>query len=964
MDVDLLRPGTVPIAPDTVLWFEFLLHHDLLLSHLQKPAPDPSPTELIAKFSDAIADTLRNRLETENGEMLIESMHENVKQPAKNIALKILSLKVAAFIKWDLGQIRTLPFKTQVHLLQVLLYFTNDKTTAEIPNIDLKPDESVPSPYLFALVVYHRWLLNVTMHRITSNWQMRLGNTEISPAEENIICSHENVRKTVEFLKSALNWDEVPSMLTFDCFKLPSETNGLEFDWSSAQSISKEEFCAQLNYDLGTFFFYKEDYNLARDHFTKCLSSYKAMKENNGFVKFNIKVLEVYVRACSGDGSKGSLLEQLNTSVVNQFMGITSILQQDNIFREIPLAHRITLELDIQGALSSGTFTVARDLLNKIRALNVVRCVLDRKPTYHCSLKSAEILVWAAEVTCKSLNDADRNLIKKFLLDLVLKNEIPDLLSCVQANETLSKLFDKSELSFIKNRESNDEIPESLHKTSWILYDCFKKRKPKLEIKQLEQDLIATYDHKEIRELLKKISANQLATSVWNINPLWDLPIPIQSVIKSLPRGFLQDFSFVMMAKVREQMLNKVWISSFELLLILDKELGSGNGNIGKLSRLISWEILLVQITQLLEEWPKSTIDKVALADACEACLQTNNESVLPRTEITEHCVLCLLNLGRWEFLINFDKRWPSFEITSAIALACQELIKQKGNKKLSKNLWEIVLPIFGHAPQQSKRGNSGNSVFHDAQAQITNLRNSIMAIFGKLRDSTVLAVVISMLARLHNILKDETSLEVQVDYVMLWPAVISNANSYNMKVAHDVLSQMVTQALQYYPTNIPWLRLMGDINFANGHYNVSLKYYLKSLLIYNDYFNIPVRHDDHVFRRMIKCCIALGCNTQAAVLCQFLEEPDYVLAFRILGDQKYCNDAVDAYYHCIWDTNILEYLIHTHNKRGEYQRRKCATQVIGSLEVNSNNNEEIQREASNLRKSTFLRALCKQYVF
>jgi integrator complex subunit 8 len=569
----------------------------------------------------------------------------------------------------------------------------------------------------------------------------------------------------------------------------------------------------------------------------------------------------------------------------------------------------------------------------------------------------------AVEVTWKALNEVDKKTLKKYLTDLILKREMPDLLSCVQSNETVLKIFDKSDLQFIRNADVQVEIPDSLHKTSWTLYDFTRKRKPKLEIKQLEQDLIATYDHKEIRDLLKKISMNQLGTSVWNINPQWDLPIPIQSVLKSLPRGFLQDFGFVMMAKAREQMLNKVWNSSLELMLILDKELGSGNGNIGKLSRLISWEILSVQITQLLEEWPKSTIDKMALANACEVCLQTN-ESVLPRTEITEQCVLCLLNLGRWEFLVNFDKRWPSFEITSAVALACQELVKHKGNKKLSKNLWEIVLPIFSLPPQQSKRGNSGSSVFHDAQVQITNLKNSIMAIFSKLRDATVLTVVISMLARLHNILKDETSLEVQVDYVILWPAVISNANSYSMKTAHDTLSQVVSQALQYYPTNVPWLRLMGDVNFANGHYNVSLKYYLKSLLICNDYFNIPVRHDDHVFRRMIKCCVALGCNTQAAVLCQFLEEPDYVLAFRILGEQKYCNDAVDAYYHCIWDTNILEYLIHVHNKRGEYQRRKCATQVIGSLELNSNNNEEIQREASNSRKSTFLRALCKQYVF
>lgn len=39
MDVDLLRPGTVPISPDTILWFEFLLNEDVLLKHLQKPFP-------------------------------------------------------------------------------------------------------------------------------------------------------------------------------------------------------------------------------------------------------------------------------------------------------------------------------------------------------------------------------------------------------------------------------------------------------------------------------------------------------------------------------------------------------------------------------------------------------------------------------------------------------------------------------------------------------------------------------------------------------------------------------------------------------------------------------------------------------------------------------------------------------------------------------------------------------------
>lgn len=129
------------------------------------------------------------------------------------------------------------------------------------------------------------------------------------------------------------------------------------------------------------------------------------------------------------------------------------------------------------------------------------------------------------------------------------------------------------------------------------------------------------------------------------------------------------------------------------------------------------------------------------------------------------------------------------------------------------------------------------------------------------------------------------------------------------------------------------------------------------------DYFNHPVRNDDHIFKRMIKCCTHLGCHTQAAVLCQFLEQPDFTLAFRSLVDFKSCNDSVEAYYHCFWDTNILEYLVHLHHKRGEYQRKKKAVHTIGMLELNSNNNNEIHREAVNLRKRTFLQALCRQYV-
>lgn len=56
--------------------------------------------------------------------------------------------------------------------------------------------------------------------------------------------------------------------------------------------------------------------------------------------------------------------------------GIVSILQTDNLHKEIPQVYRDTLELDIQGAMSSRKFTVARDLLLQVQTLNVVRRAL------------------------------------------------------------------------------------------------------------------------------------------------------------------------------------------------------------------------------------------------------------------------------------------------------------------------------------------------------------------------------------------------------------------------------------------------------------------------------------------------------------------------------------------------------------------------------------------------------------
>lgn len=62
------------------------------------------------------------------------------------------------------------------------------------------------------------------------------------------------------------------------------------------------------------------------------------------------------------------------------------------------MCYRVSLELDIRAAVSSGKFTVARDLSSKIQSLNVVRSTLDKNLPYNYDYGSVSpsSLVWVS----------------------------------------------------------------------------------------------------------------------------------------------------------------------------------------------------------------------------------------------------------------------------------------------------------------------------------------------------------------------------------------------------------------------------------------------------------------------------------------------------------------------------------------------------------------------------------------
>lgn len=100
-----------------------------------------------------------------------------------------------------------------------------------------------------------------------------------------------------------------------------------------------------------------------------------------------------------------------------------------------------------------------------------------------------------------------------------------------------------------------------------------------------------------------------------------------------------------------------------------------------------------------------------------------------------------------------------------------------------------------------------------------------------------------------------------------------------------------------------------------------------------------------------------MGRLTQAVVLSQLVQEPNYAQVFKYLEDRD-TNDAADSLYACIWDMTILEFSMSLHTRRGEVARRRHVLSCIMQLELNTNNE---QLEAANVRKSIFFRSLALQ---
>ena len=122
--------------------------------------------------------------------------------------------------------------------------------------------------------------------------------------------------------------------------------------------------------------------------------------------------------------------------------------------------------------------------------------------------------------------------------------------------------------------------------------------------------------------------------------------------------------------------------------------------------------------------------------------------------------------MQEWDYLITLEKQWSCFEFSAALS----SIAKYKG-QKFPKDAWEIVLSaIRPNKDQSQKRSNAASG---QSNATSRDPAVNVTFIFHRLREATVLNVAISLLTRMYNILRDETSFDLQAPYLNMWPASI-----------------------------------------------------------------------------------------------------------------------------------------------------------------------------------------------
>ncbi|KAJ8302724.1 hypothetical protein KUTeg_019120 [Tegillarca granosa] len=410
--------GPGPVSVPSISWFEFLLNETLLETHLNLENPelksnvittattttkrlllsvfylslDPSAYQLIIQFlqqaDSHLAATTPDKPPTTqigvNGETVKEETSNQetkvpVKENRKVTALKLLALKVTAFLNWNLTKLmKSVPLVMIHSMLNDLCRRTMDCDLESICNSSID-FQSISPQAAFTIQLYHRFcILSVIKDsfpvRPVKTFVQMQGQVEpmialagandllVRNIRDRITMSVVNLEKCVECGKSII----MPSL---QCIELPKEdSDGLDIRWEDGITILPNEYNCQLYYDLGCFYFYQEAYSQAYVMFQRTKELLKEL-ESPTYCSIDATRLNGYYTGCR------SLQGVSDMSVVNmETMYEQAEAARKNNYQELSTMYRSDIEDEI--ANQGDRYNV---LYIQVSICNVIRGVMEGK---------------------------------------------------------------------------------------------------------------------------------------------------------------------------------------------------------------------------------------------------------------------------------------------------------------------------------------------------------------------------------------------------------------------------------------------------------------------------------------------------------------------------------------------------------------------------------------------------------
>ncbi|XP_054241614.1 integrator complex subunit 8 isoform X1 [Indicator indicator] len=979
-----------PCTPPQTSWFEFLLEEALLEQHLQKPSPDPPPVQLIVQFLEQASKPSVNE--------------QNQVQPPpdnkRNRILKLLALKVAAHLRWDLDVLeKSLSVPVLNMLLNELLCISKVPPGTKHVDVDLS---SLPPTTAMAIILYNRWAIRTIVQSSFPVKQVKPGPPQLNVMSqmqqekeltENILkVLKEQAADSILVLEGALKLNKdlyVHTIRTLDLLAMePGMVNGETESSTAGLKITAEEIQCQVCYDLGAIYFQQGSTNAAvhqnaKDKFFKT----KELVAKNGSSSLHFTIdeerLAGYCQACgiltssSDDASQQATpYSQIHSCMKSgNYQDLVKIFLEDNVTLSLPVQFRQSVQRELFRKAQQGNDAL-EEVCFKVCVCNTVCDVLQGETIdiRFCQLflkPNKEKIDFLLEVCSRSidLENASEELKRKmaaFLKNLCLGLEDLQLVFMISSHELFIKLLkdDERKLLIDQMRKRSPRI-NLCTKPVTSFYDI--PASASVNIGQLEHQLILSVDPRRIRQILIELHGMTSERQFWTVSNKWEVPNVYGNVILGIKDSLTRDLVYILMAKGLHCCAIKDFVHAKQLFaacLELVTEFSP------KLRQVMLNEMLLLDI-YTHEAGPGASGERPPsdLISRVRGYLEMRVPDIPLRQVIAEECVAFLLNWCENEYLtmqvpLPLVQTNPYVKLGQLLAATCKELPGPKESRRTAKDLWEVVVQICS-VSNQHKRGNDGrvSLIKHRESTLGIMYRSELLSFIKKLREPLVLTTILSLFVKLHNVREDIVN-DIAAEHISIWPSSIPNLQSVDFEAVAVTVKELVSYALTINANNHFWLIIQADIYFATNQYSAALHYYLQAGAVCSDFFNKMVPPDvytDQVIKRMIKCCSLLNCHTQVAILCQFLREVDYKTAFKALQEQN-SHDAMDSYYEYIWDVTILEYLTYLHHKRGETDKRQIAIKAIGQTELNASNPEEVLQLAAQRRKKKFLQAMAKLY--